>query len=159
MKARLLIAACAALLSAGAVQAAGIQQAFLVQNSGWMEPFYTDEHSQLKALVGAVAQAATNPSDKVYTLAFSQSSGAHVSPSLLGQGQGGAGVAGQLASLGLAHGDAQWFITRERQDATASVYFTSQGFAQLTICFVDQASEAGWARPHRYKGCLSHGGA
>ena len=65
----------------------------------------------------------------------------------------------RVASLGLAHGDAQWFITRERQDATAGVYFTSQGFAQLTICFVDQASEAGWARPHRYKGCLSHGGA
>lgn len=102
MKARLLIAACAALLSAGAVQAAGIQQAFLVQNSGWMEPFYTDEQSQLKALVGAVAQAATQPSDKVYTLAFSQSSGTNVSPALLGQGQGGASVAGHLASLGLA---------------------------------------------------------
>ena len=102
MKARVLIAACAAFLATGAVQAAGIQQAFLVQNSGWMEPFYTDEHSQLKALVGAVAQAATSPSDKVYTLAFSQSSGTNRSPSLLGQGQGGAGVAGQLASLGLA---------------------------------------------------------
>lgn len=101
MKARFLIAACA-LLSAGAGHAAGIQQAFLVQNSGWMEPFYTDQQSQLKALVGAVAQAATTPQDKVYTLAFSQSSGAHVSPALIGQGQGGAAVAGQLSSLGLA---------------------------------------------------------
>ena len=102
MKARLLTVACAAFFSAAAAHAAGIQQAFLVQNSGWMEPFYTDEHSQLKALVGAVAQAATSPSDKVYTLAFSQSSGSNVSPSLIGQGQGGAGVAGQLAHLGLA---------------------------------------------------------
>ena len=102
MKARLLSVACVALFSAAAAHAAGIQQAFLVQNSGWMEPFYTDEHSQLKALVGAVAQAATSPSDKVYTLAFSQSSGSNVSPALIGQGQGGAGVAGQLASLGLA---------------------------------------------------------
>ena len=65
MKARVLIAACAAFFATASVQAAGIQQAFLVQNSGWMEPFYTDEQSQLKALVGAVAQAATNPSDKV----------------------------------------------------------------------------------------------
>ena len=32
----------------------------------------------------------------------------------------------RAASYGLAHGDAQWFITRERQDATASMYFTSQ---------------------------------
>ena len=65
----------------------------------------------------------------------------------------------RAASWGLATGDAQWFITRERQDATASVYFTAQGFAQLTICFVDQAGEAGWTRPHRLKGCLAHGGS
>lgn len=65
----------------------------------------------------------------------------------------------RVASWGLAHGDAQWCITRERQDATASVYFTSQGFAQLCISFVDQASEAGWTRPHRLKGCLSYGGS
>jgi len=64
----------------------------------------------------------------------------------------------RAASPGLAPGDALWFITRERQDATASVYFTAQGFAQLTICFVDHASEAGWTRPHRLKGCLAHGG-
>lgn len=65
----------------------------------------------------------------------------------------------RVASRGLAHGDAQWCITRERQDATASVYFTAPGFAQLTICFVDHASEAGWTRPHRLKDCLAHGGA
>ncbi|MCM2565224.1 MULTISPECIES: DUF6150 family protein [Janthinobacterium] len=64
----------------------------------------------------------------------------------------------RVSSWGLAHGDAHWFLTRERQDASASVYFTSQGFAQLTICFVDHPGEAGWARPHRFKGCLSHGG-
>lgn len=65
----------------------------------------------------------------------------------------------RATSWGLAHGDAQWFITRERQDATASVYFTSPGFAQLSISFVDHASEAGWTRPHRLKGCLSHNGS
>ena len=102
MRARLLLAALAAACATGGAHAAGIQQAFLVQNSGWMEPFYTDQHSQLKALVGAVAQAATTPDDKVYTLAFSQSSGSHVSPSLIAQGQGGAGVGRQLAGLGLA---------------------------------------------------------
>nr|WP_257620631.1 DUF6150 family protein [Janthinobacterium sp. NKUCC08_JDC] len=65
----------------------------------------------------------------------------------------------RVASFGLAHGDALWFITRERQSATAGMYFTSPGFAQLAICFVDHASEAGWTRPHRLKGCLSHGGS
>ena len=92
----------ATLAMAGAVQAAGIQQAFLVQNSGWMEPFYTDPQSQLKALVGAVAQAASTPDDKLFVLAFSQSSGGNVSPALLGQGNGAAAIGGQLAPLQLA---------------------------------------------------------
>ena len=97
-----IIAAVAALAMAGAGNAAGIQQAFLVQNSGWMEPFYTDQQSQLKALVGAVAQAASTPDDQLFLLAFSQSSGSNVSPALLGQGRGAAGINAQLAPLGLA---------------------------------------------------------
>jgi hypothetical protein len=55
-------------------------------------------------------------------------------------------------SWGMAHGDARWYITRDKQDATAWVYFTSQGFAQLTICFVDSQGEAGWQRPSRFVG-------
>src|SRR5471030_1427281 len=94
--------AVAAFVLALPLQAAGIQQAFLVQNSGWMEPFYTDPQSQLKALVGAVAQAASTPDDQLFLLAFSQSNGGNVSPALLGQGRGPAAIAGQLAPLGLA---------------------------------------------------------
>lgn len=97
-----LLGAAIALAASLPLQAAGIQQAFLVQNSGWMEPFYADQQSQLKALVGAVAQAASTPDDTVYLLAFSQSSGSHVSPSLLGQGRGAAAISAQLAPLGLA---------------------------------------------------------
>jgi len=96
------IAAVLALAMAGAARAAGIQQAFLVQNSGWMEPFYADPQSQLKPLVGAVAQAASSPDDKLFLLAFSQSSGGNVSPALLGQGSGAAAITGQLAPLQLA---------------------------------------------------------
>lgn len=96
-----LCAAFAAVLAChgGQVQA-GIQQAFLVQNSGWMEPFYNDPHSQFKPLVAAVARAATAADDTVYTLAFSQSTTANVSPRLLGQGADS--VAGLLAPLDLA---------------------------------------------------------
>lgn len=86
----------------GAVHAAGIQQAFLVQNSGWMEPFYTDPISQFKPLVAAVARATTTPEDTVYTLAFSQSSGSHKSPMLLSKSLGGADVAKSIASLAVA---------------------------------------------------------
>lgn len=79
-----------------------MQHAFLVQNSGWMEPFYADQQSQLKPLVAAVAQAVASPQDKVVTLAFSQSAGKNQSPKVLAQAQGAGNVAANLASLGVA---------------------------------------------------------
>lgn len=56
----------------------------------------------------------------------------------------------RVSSFGLARSDAQWFVTRDRQSATVIVCFTSQGMAQLKICFVDSYGEAGWQvpRPH-----------
>lgn len=61
----------------------------------------------------------------------------------------------RVSSPGLARGDAWWYVCGDQQYATASVYFVSQGMAQLTISFVDRAVEAGWTRPHRMKGRLS----
>lgn len=83
--------------------AAGIQQAFLVQNSGWMEPFYSDPASQFKPLIAAVAQSAASADDPVFLMAFSQSSSANVSPMLLESGKGAAGISGPLQSLAIAH--------------------------------------------------------
>jgi hypothetical protein len=53
----------------------------------------------------------------------------------------------RVSSWGLASGDARWYITRDRQAATALIYFTSQGMAQLKVCFVDSIGEAGWQVP------------
>lgn len=83
-------------------QAIAIQHAFLVQNSGWMEPFYSDPTSQFKPLVGAVAAAVAAPGDRVFTLAFNQSSGTNISPLLLGQSQGGAALPTHLSALTVA---------------------------------------------------------
>jgi hypothetical protein len=47
-------------------------------------------------------------------------------------------------SWGMAYGDARWFITNDKQDATTWIYFTSIGMAQIKICFVDAQGEAGW---------------
>jgi hypothetical protein len=58
----------------------------------------------------------------------------------------------RVSSWGLARGDAHWFVTRNKQDASALVYFTSAGFAQVNIHFVDRASEAGWQKPSAYRG-------
>ena len=58
----------------------------------------------------------------------------------------------RVGSWGLARGDALWYITKDKQDATAWLFFTSLGMAQVKICFVDNYSEAGWQTPHRLKG-------
>lgn len=58
----------------------------------------------------------------------------------------------RASSWGMAYGDARWYITRNKQDATAWVFFTTRGFAQIKICFVDNQSEAGWQRPSRFHG-------
>lgn len=58
----------------------------------------------------------------------------------------------RVESWGLARGDALWFITRDKQDATAWVYFGEEGFAEVLICFVEGYGETGWQRPHRCRG-------
>ncbi|WP_298231428.1 hypothetical protein [uncultured Azohydromonas sp.] len=96
------IAAVVVLAAALPAPAAAMQHAFLVQNSGWMEPFYADPASPFKALVAAVAQAAVEPQDTVYTLAFSQSSAGNESPRLLSKAQGAGEVARHLGALQVA---------------------------------------------------------
>ncbi|TFW28531.1 hypothetical protein E4O92_21080 [Massilia horti] len=61
----------AALLCTGASTFA-IPQVFLVQNSGWMEPFYSDARSQFKPLVTELVVAAAQPGDPVVLAAFNQ---------------------------------------------------------------------------------------
>ena len=81
---------------------ASVQQAYLVQNSGWMEPFYTDPQSQFKPLVAAVANATSHADDTVFLLAFNQSNGANVSPQLVYEGTGVASFDKALNSINLA---------------------------------------------------------
>ncbi|CDG81699.1 hypothetical protein [Janthinobacterium agaricidamnosum] len=58
--------------AAGSALAAPVSQVFLVQNSGWMEPFYTDPSSQYKALVTEVVMAATQADDLMVLASFNQ---------------------------------------------------------------------------------------
>ena len=46
---------------------------FLVQNSGWMEPFYGDPQSQFKPLVTELALSVAQPGDALVLAAFNQS--------------------------------------------------------------------------------------
>ncbi|MCC2957251.1 hypothetical protein LK542_16670 [Massilia sp. IC2-477] len=56
---------------------------FLVQNSGWMEPFYSDPQSQFKPLVGALAGAVVQPGDALVLASFNQSLPGAPSPKAL----------------------------------------------------------------------------
>lgn len=92
----------AALLIACALPAAAMQQVFLVQNSGWMEPFYADPASQFKPLVGAVIGSVADPADEVTIAAFNQGTPAGASPAQLYSGKGPGDPARALASLEVA---------------------------------------------------------
>ncbi|MES2016262.1 MAG: hypothetical protein V4484_07170 [Pseudomonadota bacterium] len=74
--------ACAALTLACA-PALAVSHVFLVQNSGWMEPFYTDPQSQYKPLVSALVMAVAQPGDPLVLAAFNQSLPGAPSPKAL----------------------------------------------------------------------------
>ncbi|MGB9988466.1 hypothetical protein [Pseudoduganella rhizocola] len=71
------------LLCAAAGTAGATSHVFLVQNSGWMEPFYSDPRSQYKALVREVALAAAQPGDALVMASFNQSLPGAASPKAL----------------------------------------------------------------------------
>ena len=106
MSAGRLVRHAAALLLAFAAttnaSAAPMQQAFLVQNSGWMEPFYADPGSKFKPLIGAVVRAVSSAEDTVTISAFNQSTPENQSPALLYRGEGAGNPEQALASLGVA---------------------------------------------------------
>ncbi len=101
----------AALLLATATLAPGaalaVSHVFLVQNSGWMEPFYTDATSQYKPLVAELAGAVAQPGDLMVLAAFNQSRPGAPSPKALMSAKVGQGIKGEvtraLAPLAAAH--------------------------------------------------------
>jgi hypothetical protein len=88
--------AVAALLCAG--PAFATSQVFLVQNSGWMEPFYTDPQSQYKPLVTELVAAATQPGDLLVLAAFNQSLPGAPSPKALLSSKAGASTRAEIGA-------------------------------------------------------------
>ncbi|WP_295455045.1 hypothetical protein [uncultured Thiodictyon sp.] len=81
---------------------AAVQQAFLIQNSGWMEPFYTDSKSLFKPLILAVFHTVTRPEDKVFVSLFNQSAGDNTSPVLVFSSGDPGGIDDIVAGLKVA---------------------------------------------------------
>lgn len=52
-------------------------------------------------------------------------------------------------SRGMANGDALWYVTDNRSEASKRIHFCSRGMSELIIYFVDNKLEAGWQKKHR----------
>lgn len=79
-----------------------LRQVFLVQNSGWMEPFYLDPASPFKPLVIKLAATAAGDSEVVIG-GFNQADNTHPSPQWTYRGPGThAGLADSVNQLNLA---------------------------------------------------------
>ena len=63
--------------------ALGVSHVFLVQNSGWMEPFYTDPQSRYKPLITELVMAVAQPGDPMVLAAFNQALPGAPSPKAL----------------------------------------------------------------------------
>jgi len=83
VKQRLLHLIAGAALASSAPLAHALPQVFLVQNSGWMEPFYADTASRFKPLVTELVDAVVSPGDPVVLAAFNQSLPGAPSPKAL----------------------------------------------------------------------------
>ena len=99
--------AAGALAALAALPAHAVPQVFLVQNSGWMEPFYTDAASPFKPLVAAVVGAVVTAGDPVVLASFNQGLPGAPSPkallSLTADSTVKARTATALAGLRVAH--------------------------------------------------------
>ncbi|MES2316343.1 MAG: hypothetical protein V4631_02525 [Pseudomonadota bacterium] len=62
-----------AALALSCAPALAVSHVFLVQNSGWMEPFYSDPGSRYKPLVTELVMAVAQPGDLMVLAAFNQS--------------------------------------------------------------------------------------
>ena len=75
---------------------------FLVQNSGWMEPFYADPQSSFKPLVNEIVRRVRRPGEPVLVASFNQSVGTNRSPLMAYRGSVDADIKAAIASVGVA---------------------------------------------------------
>lgn len=93
-----------ACLSGGAALAAPADTVniILVQNSGWMEPFYTDPQSSFKPLVSEIVRRVRRPGEPVVIASFNQAVGSNRSPLLAYRGSADSDIRSAIGSLQVA---------------------------------------------------------
>ena len=88
MKARFLLLWQLLLVGLIYCQSAGaVEQVVLVQNSGWMDPFYNDPESRLKPLIAALVRQTATAENAIHVASFNERTPDSPSPTLLYSGQ------------------------------------------------------------------------
>lgn len=91
-----------AVLTAATVQAANVRQVLLVQNSGWMLPFYEDPDNRFKASVADFAGRILPFSNEVVVASFNQSLGDNKSPAVQFRGSDASAINNAIRGIQLA---------------------------------------------------------
>ncbi len=98
-----LLALCCLLWAIAPVHAGqGVPQIILVQNSGWMLPFYEDPASKFKGLILELSARLAPYGSEQMVASFNQSSGTNKSPTLIYQGADQAKIAQAVQSIEVA---------------------------------------------------------
>ncbi len=90
-------------IALAAVDPTSITQVMLIQNSGWMEPFYVDPKSNFKSYVQGIADRIHGVGGEQVIASFNQSVGSNKSPVLHYKGKDAASIRGAVAAIQLAH--------------------------------------------------------
>lgn len=96
------------------------QHAFLIQNSGWMEPFYHDPQSQFKPLINGVIQTVSKPEDKIIASMFNQTNALGKSPKIIYQGAGNQNLIANLQKQGVAYKNEKVYADTDFNEAVVS---------------------------------------
>lgn len=59
-----------------------------------------------------------------------------------------------VSNRGLSRGDSHWYVTKNKEECTSKLFFSSRGMASLIVFFVNSQGEAGWQKEHKLRGRL-----
>jgi len=91
------------LLASNAVQAESrVLTIFLVQNSGWMEPFYIDPSSRFKPVIKTAIEKVVRNGEDIVLASFNQTSGDNQSPVLAYRGKDPGAITKALQNISVA---------------------------------------------------------
>lgn len=112
---------------------------FMVQNSGWMEPFYADGNSKFKPVVKAVIEKVASKGNEIVVASFNQSVGDNRSPLLAYRGKDPGEIVKALQNISLARkpGDSAYADTDFKEAIAGAITQYSSGHPCILWVFTN----------------------